>query len=95
MHLSYQPFLVPDGQDDVIKQSIMQDVVTLKSYSSTWPLANAMLGQVRGIAHTLFNSKRAMSIYLWGNLTQDDTIRIEIEKGQSEPVETYARFLAQ
>ncbi|KAF2471076.1 uncharacterized protein BDR25DRAFT_30155 [Lindgomyces ingoldianus] len=93
VHLSYWSFLVPDGQDDVIKQSIRLDVGTLQQYSHTWPIAAVVLGQVRGVAHTLFNSKKAMSIHLWSSIAQDDIIRGVIEDGGSEPLENYSQLL--
>ncbi|CAN9341433.1 unnamed protein product [Alternaria alternata] len=94
VHLSYWSFLVPDGQDDIIKQSIRLDVGTLQQYSNTWPIANVVLGQVRGVAHTLFNSKKAMSIHLWSNLHQGDVIRGVIEEGREVPTQQYAQLIA-
>jgi hypothetical protein len=93
VHLSYWSFLVPDGQDDIIKQSIRLDVGTLQQYSNTWPIAHVVLGQVRGVAHTLFNSKKAMSIHLWSSIAQDDLIRNVIEEGGAEPLENYSQLL--
>ncbi|KAF2751545.1 hypothetical protein M011DRAFT_394715 [Sporormia fimetaria CBS 119925] len=94
VHLSYWSFLVPDGQDDVIKQSIRLDVGTLQQYSATWPIASVVLGQVRGVAHTLWNSKKAMSIHLWSNIAHDDVIRNVIEEGGQEPLENYSQLIA-
>ncbi|KAH3940732.1 hypothetical protein HBI56_184460 [Parastagonospora nodorum] len=94
VHLSYWSFLVPDGQDDIIKQSIRLDVGTLQQYSNTWPIANVVLGQVRGVAHTLFNSKKAMSIHLWSNIEQHDVIRNVIEEGGNVPPQNYAQLIA-
>ncbi|KAF1943572.1 hypothetical protein EJ02DRAFT_131015 [Clathrospora elynae] len=94
VHLSYWSFLVPDGQDDIIKQSIRLDVGTLQQYSNTWPIANVVLGQVRGVAHTLFNSKKAMSIHLWSNIDHNDLIRNVIEEGSSVPTQQYAQLIA-
>ncbi|KAF2115109.1 hypothetical protein BDV96DRAFT_494084 [Lophiotrema nucula] len=94
VHLSYWSFLVPDGQDDVIKQSIRLDVGTLQQYSNTWSIASVVLGQVRGVAHTLFHSKKAMSIHLWSSISPDDVIRSVIEEGGSEPLENYSQLIA-
>ena len=94
VHLSYWSFLVPDGQDDIIKQSIRLDVGTLQQYSNTWPIASVVLGQVRGVAHTLFNSKKAMSIHLWSNIDQHDVIRNVIEEGSHVPQQQYAQLIA-
>ncbi|KAH6642953.1 hypothetical protein C7974DRAFT_409460 [Boeremia exigua] len=94
VHLSYWSFLVPDGQDDIVKQSIRLDVGTLQQYSNTWPIANVVLGQVRGVAHTLFSSKKAMSIHLWSNIAQGDVIRDVIEEGGSVPPQNYAQLIA-
>lgn len=94
VHLSYWSFLVPDGQDDIIKQSIRLDVGTLQQYSNTWDIAHVVLGQVRGVAHTLFNSKKAMSIHLWNNISHDDVIREVIETGASVPVQQYNQLIA-
>ncbi|KAJ4366251.1 hypothetical protein N0V83_007887 [Neocucurbitaria cava] len=94
VHLSYWSFLVPDGQDDIIKQSIRLDVGTLQQYSNTWPIAHVVLGQVRGVAHTLFNSKKAMSIHLWSNIDQHDVIRNVIEDGGHVPAQNYAQLIA-
>ncbi|KAF3033092.1 hypothetical protein E8E12_004276 [Didymella heteroderae] len=94
VHLSYWSFLVPDGQDDIVKQSIRLDVGTLQQYSTTWPIANVVLGQVRGVAHTLFNSKKAMSIHLWSNIAQGDVIRDVIEEGGNVPPQQYAQLIA-
>jgi hypothetical protein len=94
VHLSYWSFLVPDGQDDIIKQSIRLDVGTLQQYSNTWPIAHVVLGQVRGVAHTLFNSKKAMSIHLWSNIDQHDVIRNVIEEGSHVPQQQYAQLIA-
>lgn len=94
VHLSYWSFLVPDGQDDIVKQSIRLDVGTLQQYSNTWSIANVVLGQVRGVAHTLFNSKKAMSIHLWSNIAQGDVIRDVIEEGGNVPPQNYAQLIA-
>jgi hypothetical protein len=94
VHLSYWSFLVPDGQDDIIKQSIRLDVGTLQQYSNTWPIAHIVLGQVRGVAHTLFNSKKAMSIHLWSNIEPHDVIRNVIEEGGMVPPGQYAQLIA-
>ncbi|KAH7394494.1 hypothetical protein BKA66DRAFT_509756 [Pyrenochaeta sp. MPI-SDFR-AT-0127] len=94
VHLSYWSFLVPDGQDDIIKQSIRLDVGTLQQYSNTWPIASVVLGQVRGVAHTLFNSKKAMSIHLWSNIDHNDVIRNVIEDGGHVPPQNYAQLIA-
>ncbi|KAL5117250.1 hypothetical protein ACEQ8H_004809 [Pleosporales sp. CAS-2024a] len=94
VHLSYWSFLVPDGQDDIIKQSIRLDVGTLQQYSNTWPIAHVVLGQVRGVAHTLFNSKKAMSIHLWSNIEPHDVIRSVIESGGNVPPQNYAQLIA-
>jgi len=68
-------------------------VGTLQQYSNTWPIAHVVLGQVRGVAHTLFNSKKAMSIHLWSSIAQDDLIRNVIEEGGAEPLENYSQLL--
>lgn len=94
VHLSYWSFLVPDGQDDIIKQSIRLDVGTLQQYSHTWDIAHVVLGQVRGVAHTLFHSKKAMSIHLWNNIQQEDVIRSVIEEGATVPVQQYNQLIA-
>lgn len=94
VHLSYWSFLVPDGQDDVIKQSIRLDVGTLQQYGHTWPIAHVVLGQVRGVAHTLWNSKKAMSIHLWNNIANDEVISRVIEEGATVPVQEYNQLIA-
>ncbi|KAF1955386.1 hypothetical protein CC80DRAFT_549586 [Byssothecium circinans] len=94
VHLSYWSFLVPDGQDDIIKQSIRLDVGTLQQYSNTWGIASVVLGQVRGVAHTLFNSKKAMNIHLWHNIAHNDVIREVISDGSMEPLQNYQQLLA-
>jgi hypothetical protein len=94
VHLSYWSFLVPDGQDDIIKQSIRLDVGTLQSYSHTWPIAHVVLGQVRGVAHTLWNSKKSMSIHLWSSIAGDEVIRNVIEEGGNVPLENYQQLIA-
>lgn len=94
VHLSDWSFWIPDGQDDVVKQSIRLDVGTLQQYSSTWPIASVVLGQVRGVAHTLWNSKKALSIHAWANIEHDEVIRSVIEEGQMEPLENYSQLLA-
>jgi hypothetical protein len=94
VHLSYWSFLVPDGQDDIIKQSIRLDVGCLQQYSATWPIAGVVLNQVRGVAHTLWNSKKAMAIHMWSNLGQGDVIRGVIEEGGGVPGGMYAQLIA-
>ncbi|KAF2006594.1 hypothetical protein P154DRAFT_220085 [Amniculicola lignicola CBS 123094] len=93
VHLSYWSFLVPDGQDDSIKQSIRLDVGTLQSYGSTWGIAKTVLGQVRGVAHTLWHSKKSMSIHLWSSIEGDAVIRGVIEEGEYVPVDQYQQLL--
>ena len=79
VHLSYWAFFVPDGQEDLVKLSIRQDIGALNSYSSTWPIANAVLDQVRGVAHTLSNNKKEMSIRLSSNLAGNNTKLCAVE----------------
>ncbi|OCK84861.1 hypothetical protein K432DRAFT_389178 [Lepidopterella palustris CBS 459.81] len=93
VHLSYWSFLVPDGQDENIKSLIRLDTGSLQSLSALWPVANTVLHQVRGVAHIMFNSKKAMSIHMWSSIANDDIIRDMIEEGSSEDPETYSQLL--
>lgn len=79
VHLSYWSFIVPDGEDGPIKEFIKLDSGALKSLSAVWPISKACLGQVKGVAHEMFTSKKAMSIHLWSSITGDEMLQHMIE----------------
>ncbi|OCL10270.1 hypothetical protein AOQ84DRAFT_315728 [Glonium stellatum] len=93
VHLSYWSFMVPDGQDEKIKSLIRLDTGVLQTLSVLWPVANTVLRQVRGVAHVMFKSKKAMSIHLWSSIANDDVIRGLIDQGAHEDPALYSALL--
>jgi hypothetical protein len=93
VHLSYWSFMVPDGQDEKIKSLIRLDTGVLQTLSALWPVANTVLRQVRGVAHVMFKSKKAMSIHLWSSIANDDVIRGLIDQGAHEDPALYSALL--
>ena len=63
--LSYWSFiLTPDG-DKSIKDHIKLNIGVLKRQGEVWPIAHTVLGQVRGVAKEIFQSKKALeNLYL-------------------------------
>lgn len=51
--------LSPDG-DAAIKEHIKLNIGVLKRQGEIWPIANTVLGQVRGVAQEIFKSRKAM-----------------------------------
>jgi hypothetical protein len=86
VHLSYWSFIVPDGEDGAIKQLIKLDTGALKSLAELWPIARSCLQQVRGVAHEMFTSKKAISLHFWNGVSADDILQRFIEDPALEHV---------
>jgi hypothetical protein len=95
--LSYWSFIATESGDTFIKDNIRLNIGVLKTLGELWPIANTVLGQVKGVAQELFQSRKALSNAF--SLTQ--VTRQEIFQGMIESVsppgdddDIYGQFLA-
>ncbi|KAF2839422.1 hypothetical protein M501DRAFT_1011261 [Patellaria atrata CBS 101060] len=72
VNLSYWSFIVPDGEDGLIKEHIRLNIGVLRTLSDLWPVASTVLKQVKGVAHEMLASKKAMSINYWNSIAGDE-----------------------
>ena len=95
VHLAFWSYLVPDGQDEYVKALIRLDVGVLEALTPTWPVAAMVLGQVRGVAHTLWSAKRTLALHAWHALdaAADDVLRRVISDGRHQPVDSFRQLL--
>ncbi|KAF2459203.1 hypothetical protein BDY21DRAFT_203329 [Lineolata rhizophorae] len=85
-HLSYWSF-VADGNDAAIKELIRLDVGALKTISDLWPIGKLTLSQVKGVAHEMFVSKRAMSLQYWNSVAAESIFQGMIEEARIDPLD--------
>jgi len=94
--LSYWSFIATESGDAYIKENIRLNIGVLKTLGELWPVANAVLAQVKGVAQELFQSRKALS-----NAYSHATTREEIFQGiiesydPNEEQNFYGQFLAQ
>lgn len=96
--LSYWSFIAPEsGGDTFIKDNIRLNIGILKTLGDLWPIANTVLGQIKGVAQELFQSRKALS----NAFSQAQVTRQEIFQGMIESVtppgeddDLYGQFLA-
>lgn len=78
--LSYWSFiLTPDG-DTAIKDLIKLSIGVLKRQGEIWPIAQTVLGQVRGTAQEIFQSRKALSNIYLPTLTREEAFQGLVEE---------------
>ena len=81
--LSYWSFiLTPDG-DTAIKDHIKLNIGVLKRQGEIWPIAQTVMGQVRGVAQEIFQSRKALSNFYLPSVTREDAFRGLIEESSA------------
>lgn len=95
--LSYWSFIATETGDTFIKDNIRLNIGVLKTLGELWPIANTVLGQVKGVAQELFKSRKALN----NGFSQAQVTRQEIFQGMIESVtplgddkDLYEQFLA-
>ncbi|QDS70757.1 hypothetical protein FKW77_003615 [Venturia effusa] len=95
--LSYWSFIAIESGDTFIKDNIRLNIGVLKTLGELWPIANTVLGQVKGVAQELFQSRKALN----SDFSHAQVTRQEIFQGMIESVtlpggddDLYERFLA-
>ncbi|TLD38509.1 hypothetical protein E2P81_ATG01052 [Venturia nashicola] len=95
--LSYWSFIALESDDAFIKDNVKLNIGVLKTLGELWPIANTVLGQVKGVAQELFQSRKALS----NAFSQAQVTRQEIFQGMVESVtppgeddDLYGQFLA-
>lgn len=82
--LSYWSFiLTPDG-DTAIKDHIKLNIGVLKRQGEIWPIAQTVLGQVRGVAQEIFQSRKALSNMYLPSVTRAEAFQGLIEESGAE-----------
>jgi hypothetical protein len=97
VYLSYWSFIATEPGDTFIKDNIRLNIGVLKTLGELWPIANTVLGQVKGVAQELFQSRKALS----NGFSHAQVTRQEIFQGMIESVtpaggddDFYGQFLA-
>jgi hypothetical protein len=71
VYLAYWSFIVTEDRDKVIKEHIRLNIGSLKAMAPVMPIANTVLGQVKGVAQELFASKKAIRNSVYSNGTRE------------------------
>jgi hypothetical protein len=58
--LSYWSFILTADGDTAIKEHIKLNIGVLKRQGELWPISKTILGQVRGVAQEIFQSRKAL-----------------------------------
>lgn len=95
--LSYWSFIATESGDTFIKDNIRLNIGVLKTLGELWPIANTVLGQVKGVAQELFRSRKALSNgFFHAQVTREEIFQGMIESvtppGNNEDM--YEQFLA-
>jgi hypothetical protein len=80
--LSYWSFIATESGDAFIKENIRLNIGVLKTLGELWPIADTVLGQVKGVAKELFQSRKALN-----NAYSYAVTREEIFQGMIESID--------
>jgi hypothetical protein len=87
--LSYWSFiLTPDG-DTAIKDHIKLNIGVLKRQGEIWPIAKTVLGQVRGVAQEIFQSRKALTNAYLPTVTREEAFQGLIEESGMDMNDQY------
>jgi hypothetical protein len=80
IYLSYWSFMATKEGDHLIKEHIRLNIGSLKTYATIMPIAKTVLGQVKGVARELFQSRKALSNAYWAGCTREEILQTMIEE---------------
>lgn len=80
VYLSYWSFIATEEGDTVIKEHIRLNIGSLKTLAAVMPIAKTVLGQVKGVAQELFQSRKALNNMYWGGVTREEILAVMIEE---------------
>jgi hypothetical protein len=94
--LSYWSFIATESGDAFIKDNIRLNIGVLKTLGEVWPIANTVLGQVKGVAQELFKSRKALSNAYSHVVTREEIFQgmIESVSPSSDEKDLYGQYLA-
>jgi hypothetical protein len=90
--LSYWSFIATESGDAFIKENIRLNIGVLKSLAELMPIAKTVLGQVKGVAQELFQSRKALNNEYWNAVTREEILQGMIEGDNDDP-DVYHQFL--
>jgi hypothetical protein len=73
--LSYWSFILTADGDSAIKEHIKLNIGVLKRQGEIWPIAHTILGQVRGVAQEIFQSRKALTNEYLPNVTREEAFQ--------------------
>jgi hypothetical protein len=75
--LSYWSFVATEDGDDFIKENIRLNIGVLKTLTDEagWPIARTVLGQVKGVALELFQSRKALNSAYSNAVTRQEILQ--------------------
>jgi hypothetical protein len=95
--LSYWSFIATENDDSYIKENIRLNIGVLKTLTEEvgWPFASKVLGQVKGVAQELFQSRRALNNALSSAITREEILQelIDLDPMCSEDQDIYGQYL--
>jgi len=95
VYLSYWSFIATEGGDTFIKEQIRLNIGVLKALSEIYPIANTVLGQVKGVAQELFASRKALNNAWWAHVTREEILQgiIDDTSSGSSPSDLYGEYM--
>ncbi|KAF2666834.1 hypothetical protein BT63DRAFT_457791 [Microthyrium microscopicum] len=79
-YLSYWSFIATEEGDNLIKEHIRLNIGSLKTLAGVMPIAKTVLGQVKGVAQELFQSRKALKNLYFGAVTREEILQGMIEE---------------
>jgi hypothetical protein len=96
--LSYWSFIATEAGDAFIKENIRLNIGVLKTLTDDvgWPIARTVLGQVKGVAQELFQSRKALNnAYSWNAVTREEILQelMDSTPTRSEDPNIYGQYM--
>lgn len=70
--LSYWSFILAPNGDDLIKDHLKLNIGVLKRQGELWPIAKTVMGQVKGVAKEIFQSRKAAANAYAAGVTREE-----------------------
>jgi hypothetical protein len=95
--LSYWSFVATEDGDAFIKENIRLNIGVLKTLTDEvgWPIARTILGQVKGVAQELFQSRKALNNAYSNAVTREEILQdfIDGDPTYSEEHDIYGQYI--
>src|ERR1700753_2139644 len=85
VYLSYWSFIATEERDGLVKEHIKLNIGALKTLAKVMPIAHTVLGQAKGVAKELFQSRKALNNMYLGSASREEILLRMIDLPEDDP----------